>query len=73
MDRTLNTADFLLAASATNGSDPIVEYVLLGKDVKQGVFAWINFGIDAKAKISMFPATLCTTEGCKVNPAAKGM
>jgi hypothetical protein len=72
MQRTLNSADFLLARGASNGADPIVEYVLLGKDVKQGIFAWINFGVDAKTSVPMRPATLCTSEGCKANPSAKG-
>ena len=72
MQRTLNNKDFLLSAGAANGSDPIVEYVLLGKDVKQGIFAWINFGVDARTSIPMNPATFCAAEGCKVNPAVQG-
>jgi hypothetical protein len=73
MSRTRNDKDGLLALGAANGSDPIVEYVLVGNDVAQGIFAWINFGVDVKKKVAMQPATLCTKEGCKANPAAKGV
>jgi hypothetical protein len=48
MERTPNAKDGLLAISAANGSDPILEYVLLGKDVSQGIFARINFGVNSK-------------------------
>lgn len=70
MQRTLNSKDRLLAVSAANGADPIMEYVLLGNDIKQGIFAWINFGVDSKKKVSIRPAAICTSEGCKANPAA---
>jgi hypothetical protein len=73
MRRTPNTQDGLLAVSAANGSDPIVEYVLLGKDVTQGIFAWINFGVDSKSTVGLQPATICTSEGCIVNPNAPRM
>jgi hypothetical protein len=73
MKRTLNSKDGLLAVSAANGADPVVEYVLLGKDLKQGIFAWINFGVDSKSSAKLQAATICTTEGCKANPNARGM
>lgn len=42
---TLNSADSILA-QGSNGSDPFVEYVLLGSDISDGIFAWISLGID---------------------------
>jgi hypothetical protein len=68
MQRTANAQDGLLAVSAANGADPIVEYVLLGNDVQQGIFAWINFGVDSKSTVQMHAASICTSEGCKANP-----
>jgi hypothetical protein len=65
MLRTGNKQDFLLAQGTGGGSDPIVEYVLLGKSLDQGIFAWINFGVDAKKKVSIRPAASCSTDGCK--------
>jgi hypothetical protein len=73
MTRTPNAKDGLLAVSAANGSDPVVEYVLLGKDVSQGIFAWINFGVDSKSVVKMQAATICTSEGCKSNPKGPRM
>lgn len=42
---TLNADDSILGEEADT-SDPFVEYVLLGKDISDGVLAWISIGID---------------------------
>jgi hypothetical protein len=70
MKRTPNAKDGLLATSAANGSDPILEYVLLGKNIKEGIFAWISFGVDSEKTVHMQPATICSSECCKGNPNA---
>jgi hypothetical protein len=70
MPRISNKQDFLLAQGTGGGSDPIVEYVLLGKSLDQGIFAWINFGVDAKKTVSIRPAASCSANGCK--PASGG-
>jgi hypothetical protein len=66
---TLNKDDMLLTQGSGGNADPVVEYVLLGPDIKDGVFAWINFGVDSKAKRTMRPATVCTETGCKSGTA----
>jgi hypothetical protein len=73
MSRTSNKQDFLLGQSAANGADPIVEYILLGEQISQGIFAWINFGIDAKKTVPIHAATVCTTDGCKSSPSLGGI
>jgi hypothetical protein len=65
----LNKDDMLLTQGSGGGADPVVEYVLLGPDIKDGIFAWINFGVDSKAKRTMRPATICTEGGCKSGTA----
>ena len=42
---TTNADDGILAEAADE-VDPVMEYVLLGDDVTDGIFAWIAFGID---------------------------
>jgi hypothetical protein len=42
---TKNTEDMVLAAEADT-SDPMMEYVLLGKSVTDGILGWISIGID---------------------------
>jgi protocatechuate 3,4-dioxygenase beta subunit len=65
----LNKDDMLLAQGSAGGADPVVEYVLLGPDIKDGIFAWINFGVDSKAKRTMRAATICSESGCKSGTA----
>uniref|UniRef100_K3XCP3 Intradiol ring-cleavage dioxygenases domain-containing protein n=1 Tax=Globisporangium ultimum (strain ATCC 200006 / CBS 805.95 / DAOM BR144) TaxID=431595 RepID=K3XCP3_GLOUD len=43
---TLNSADSIFSESAASGFDPIMEYVLLGDSVEDGIFAWISIGVD---------------------------
>jgi len=62
-----NTADFLFMQGA-NGDDPIVRYALVGKDVSEGLFAWIRFGIDQSANKAVNPAAFWTDKGGVMNP-----
>ncbi|GMK57799.1 hypothetical protein CspeluHIS016_0406330 [Cutaneotrichosporon spelunceum] len=45
---TQNSEDMILSQEATN-IDPLLEYVLLGNTIEEGVFAWIAMGINASA------------------------
>ncbi|KAK4151150.1 Intradiol ring-cleavage dioxygenase [Chaetomidium leptoderma] len=64
---TQNTADFLFMQGA-NGDDPIVRYALVGKDISEGLFAWIRFGINQAANKPVSPAAWWTDKGGVMNP-----
>jgi hypothetical protein len=70
---TRNNRDFIMAFDTAGGFDPVVEYALLGKTVGDGLFSWINFGVNAS---SSHPATRaaasCGSDGCKTNPFSFG-
>ncbi|KAF2709264.1 aromatic compound dioxygenase [Pleomassaria siparia CBS 279.74] len=59
---TTNAEDGILAQEA-DGYDPMVEYVLLGDDVSQGIFAWISFGMDTASNYTVSPAVYLTSDG----------
>lgn len=42
---TTNEEDFLLIDGLTT-SDPIMEYVLLGEDISEGLLGWLSFGVN---------------------------
>jgi hypothetical protein len=65
-----NNQDFLLAQGASGGADPVLEYVVIGNKLENGVFGWINFGIDSKSSRNVYAAANCDAEGCK---SGKGM
>jgi len=44
-----NVDDRVVASETETGADPIFNYVLLGDTVDQGLFLWIEMGIDATA------------------------
>lgn len=44
--------DAVLIHEATN-SDPLVQYVLLGDSVSDGVFAWITLGLDPDVNLEV--------------------
>jgi hypothetical protein len=50
------------------GYDPMVEYVLLGDDVSQGLFGWITFGIDSTYSRNVSAAASWTDKGGVANP-----
>lgn len=60
---TTNAEDSIMGEEAATGADPVVNYVLLGDDVSQGVFAWISLGINATLNDSTEPAAWYTEEG----------
>lgn len=62
-----NTRDFLFQQGA-NGDDPIVRYALVGKDVSEGLFTWIRFGINQSRNLAVSPAAYWTANGGVMNP-----
>lgn len=66
---TTNAEDSIMSGES-EGYDPVVEYVLLGDDVSQGLFAWIAFGMDSTAAYNITPAAYWTSEGGVTNPDA---
>jgi hypothetical protein len=60
-----NNQDALMGASSAGGSDPVLEYVVIGGKLENGIFAWINYGIDSKTNQRVFSAAECTADGCK--------
>lgn len=44
-DLTLNSEDSILTQEAT-GSDPMIEYVLLGDTIADGLLGWLSFGVN---------------------------
>ncbi|KAJ5263366.1 hypothetical protein N7478_010971 [Penicillium angulare] len=61
-DVTTNSDDSILSEEAAT-IDPFMEYVLLGDDVSDGIFAWITVGIDATEDTDITPAAYYTEEG----------
>ncbi|CDU24996.1 uncharacterized protein SPSC_04829 [Sporisorium scitamineum] len=61
---TTNEEDGILGEEAgVEGSDPMVEYVLLGDRVEDGVFAWATIGVDVDARYDTTAASRWTEEG----------
>ncbi|KAJ5663236.1 hypothetical protein N7507_003967 [Penicillium longicatenatum] len=61
-DLTTNANDSILSEEADT-IDPFMEYVLLGDDVSDGIFAWITVGIDSTESTDITPAAYYTEEG----------
>ena len=59
---TTNAQDSILSEEAAD-VDPMVEYVLLGDNVSDGIFAWIAFGMDTTSSYDVSPAVYYTSEG----------
>jgi hypothetical protein len=69
--RFWNKNDDIMATSTLGKVDNVVEYVLLGNKLEDGIFAWMNFGIDTSKNRTVSVASTCGADGCK--PSAKGM
>lgn len=68
---TENTEDSILAGLAVSGaSDPIFEYVYLGDDVSDGVYAWVTVGITTNTSYATNPASVYSEQGGYVNDAS---
>lgn len=70
-DLTTNADDSILAEEAdTDGVDPLMSYVYLGKDASEGLFAWLAFGINTTYSGSVTPAAFLYESGGVENPDA---
>ncbi|CEJ58307.1 Putative Protocatechuate 3,4-dioxygenase beta subunit [Penicillium brasilianum] len=65
-DLLKNSEDSILEAEAGN-TDPVMEYVYLGKYASDGIFAWISIGINAKRDDDLSPEGYWTEDGGEVN------
>jgi protocatechuate 3,4-dioxygenase beta subunit len=57
---TTNADDYILAQEATD-VDPMLEYVLLGSDISDGLFGWIVIGVDASNDFTNITAAATLT------------
>jgi hypothetical protein len=69
---TTNADDSILAEEA-DVIDPLMEYVYLGDEVSDGIFAWISVGIDPTKDSSVTPAAYYTEQGGVENESSGGM
>ncbi|CAG7939243.1 unnamed protein product [Penicillium olsonii] len=69
---TTNAEDSILSEEADT-IDPFMEYVYLGDDVSDGIFAWISLGIDPTQDSSVTPAAYYTEQGGVENENSGGM
>lgn len=60
---TTNADDRVFAAETETDSDPVIDYVLLGDTVSDGIFAWISFGIDTSANYTYSAASNYGADG----------
>lgn len=65
---TLNADDYVLLGAGD--ADPFVEYVMLGDDITDGIFAWLAFGMDSNSTQNPTPAVWLTEGGGVENPNA---
>ncbi|KAJ6177844.1 hypothetical protein N7519_008305 [Penicillium mononematosum] len=59
---TANADDSILAEELDT-IDPFMEYVYLGDDISDGIFAWITVGMDPTQDTTVTPAAYYTEEG----------
>ncbi|KAI0162468.1 Intradiol ring-cleavage dioxygenase [Pestalotiopsis sp. NC0098] len=68
-DLTTNADDSIMATETeTDGVDPVMEYVMLGDSVEDGIFAWVSFGINSTYSKVMDPVVYLTEDGGVDNP-----
>jgi len=65
---TKNAQDMLIAYGAANNDDPMINYVLLGSKVEDGIFGFITIGVDTSVKRTINPATWWGASGGTKNP-----
>ena len=65
----LNVDDDLLAEGLAT-SDPIMHWTYLGKEAKDGLLAWLSFGVDPGYVRNVSAAAFLYKEGGVVNPTA---
>ena len=60
---TTNAEDRVVQGELVNDADPILEYVLLGETVADGLFMWISFGVNQTATYTASPAAELASDG----------
>lgn len=60
---TKNVDDVLFTSEAENKADPILNYVLLGESVSDGLFMWIMMGVDTSASYDYSAFAELTADG----------
>jgi hypothetical protein len=70
-DLTTNAEDSILSEEADT-IDPFMEYVLLGDNVSDGIFAWISVGVDSTEDTSVNAAAYYTEQGGVENESSGG-
>jgi len=63
---TENSEDSILSEEASD-VDPMIEYVLLGDSVADGIFGWLAFGMDSGSSYNVTPAANLYAEGGVAN------
>lgn len=56
----------------SEGYDPVIEYVVLGDDISDGVFGWIALGMDSGAAYNISAAARWTENGGVAEAGAGG-
>lgn len=60
---TENDEDRVFITETSTDSDPVLNYVLLGDKVEDGLFAWISIGVDPDAEYTTEAASVLTEDG----------
>lgn len=56
IDWTQNSEDRVFSTeTATEGSDPVIQYIMLGDDVSDGLLGWISIGVDMGNNLTNTP------------------
>lgn len=63
--RIRNRNDYLVIQGSVGGADLVAQYVFLGNELKDGVFAWINFAIDPIKDQEVHNLAVCSNGKCK--------
>jgi hypothetical protein len=61
-DLTTNVEDSILGEELDT-IDPLMQYIYLGDNVSDGIFAWISVGIDSTQDSTVTPAAYYTEDG----------
>ncbi|KAF2839091.1 aromatic compound dioxygenase [Patellaria atrata CBS 101060] len=67
--KTPNRSDSWMAQGAATGDDDVINYVVLGNQVQEGLFGWITLGMDPRASRRITPAAWYGEGGGIKNPA----
>jgi hypothetical protein len=62
--RFKNKNDDIMATSTLGKVDNVVEYVLLGNSLEDGIFGWMSLGIDTTKDRTVNFASTCGSDGC---------